>query len=77
MSRDVHVLLGEAKRRGWTVSRTSGGCWRVTHPTGGGITIATKPTARAWLDAEAAMRRLERQHPSPNAGMTEDGGLKP
>ena len=57
MSRDVHLLLGEAKRRGWTVSRTGGGCWRLQHPTGGGIAIATR--LPRWVDAEPQLRRIE------------------
>jgi predicted RNA binding protein YcfA (HicA-like mRNA interferase family) len=68
MKRDVHRLLGESKRAGWRISRTSGGHWRLSHPGGGGVTVATKPSARAMLDAEAAMRRVERQHPSTTAG---------
>jgi hypothetical protein len=61
MSRDVNLLLGRAKRRaGWKVTRTAAGCWRATHPSGGGITIATKLTPRAWLYVEAQMRALER-----------------
>ena len=64
----VHRLLGEAKAAGWKISLTPGGAWRVTHPGGGGVTIASRPTARALLDAEAQLRRIERLHLTTTAG---------
>ena len=63
-----HRVLGSAKRAGWKISRTSGGCWRLHHPSGAGLTLAPRPTARGLLAAEAAMLAIERQHQSTTAG---------
>ena len=51
------LLVGFAVLGALELDRRLAGC-----PDRGGITIAPMPTAPALLDAEAYMRRVERQH---------------
>jgi hypothetical protein len=67
--RACHRILGAAKASGWRITRTNAGCWRLTHPSGGGFTIAPRPDARAVLAATRAMQAIEGRH-SPNPGST-------
>ena len=64
-------LLSSAKAAGWKISRTPAGCWRVTHPSGAGLTLEPRPTVRGLLAAEAQLRTASRGntlHPPPAKG---------
>ena len=63
-----HCLLRSAKAAGWKISLTPGGAWRVSHRSGGGVTVAPRLSARGLLEVERQIASIERQHPSTPAG---------
>ena len=67
MNRNVHVLLGELKKRGWAVTRSAGNQWRASHASGRGVTICTKPSARGRLEVERQIASIERQQDAAQA----------
>ena len=61
MKRDLAKLLRAARARGWQVTPTRGGHWKLTHPGGGLVVTGTTPSDfRALANLRATMRRVER-----------------
>ena len=58
--RRLHRLLHRAKMAGWKISLTGGGHWRAVAPSGGGFTVAQRPTVRSLAVAEALFGKTRR-----------------
>ena len=63
MKRELARLLADARRRGWSVTRTRSGHVRLRHASGATVFTGSTPSCwRATRNVEADLRRAERQH---------------
>lgn len=64
LHRDVRKIILQAEERGWS-GRPTKKHYILFWPGGGSVTIAATPSTgiRALQNAEADLRRVERQHP--------------
>jgi predicted RNA binding protein YcfA (HicA-like mRNA interferase family) len=53
--------FAELKKAGWTITRTGGGHYKLTHPNGGSVIAPFSPSAAgSWRQTEQHIARIER-----------------